>query len=267
MEILGHRGQLAGSAPENTCSAVAAALGAGADGVEIDVRLTADGVAVCCHDDDLLRVAGVPAPVASSSWWRLRSVALPGGERLARLEDVAALVAGRGRLVLDLKPEPRTAALAVATLAALARSGIRQRDVVASSFDPLVVDAFAARRPALPRAPICNVGCCPRAALDAARARGDAALHLPLPTVLARPDVVRDAVRSGLEVRAWTVDRPVDARLCQLLGVSAVISDAPGTLAAALRPGPLAPGPVPARRWRWSGLTVPTPRAEVVPTG
>lgn len=266
MEILGHRGQLASSAPENTCSAVAAALGAGADGVEIDVRLSADGVAVCCHDDDLLRVAGVAASVSSSSWWQLHSVALPGGERLARLEDVAALVAGRGRLVLDLKPEPRTAVLAVATLAALARSGIRQRDVVATSFDPLVVDAFAARRPALPRGPICDVGCCPQAALDAARSRGDAALHLPLATVLAQPDVVREAARAGLEVRAWTVDRPVDAGLCELLGVSAVISDAPGALAAALHATPLVREPVRTAR-RWSGLAVPAPRTEVAPAG
>lgn len=49
-----------GAPPENSVTAVEAALAAGADGVEVDVRLTRDGVAVCVYDVDLWRVAGVP---------------------------------------------------------------------------------------------------------------------------------------------------------------------------------------------------------------
>ena len=233
VQILGHRGWPT-AAPENTCSAVAAALRAGADGVEVDVRLTADGVAVCCHDDDLLRTAGMPSRVSGSRAAELRAVALPGGERVALLSEVAALVAGRGLLVLDLKPEPRTHALVRAVSAALAPAGTG-RAVVASSFDPAVLDAFAAQRPDLARAPICDTGCSPRVALGTALARRDAALHLPLSAVLEEPDVVRDAVRAGLPVRAWTVNRPVDTQLCALLGVQAVVTDVPDVLLAALR--------------------------------
>ena len=267
MQILGHRGApadplvpdhsalensalensaLENSAPENSAAAVTAALDAGADGVEIDVRLTRDGVAVCCHDDDLLRVAGVPLHVPTSTWQELRAVRLPGGHRLARLEEIASVLAGRGRattrLVLDLKPERRAAALLVATRAALAVGGLSERHVVASSFDPGVLDAFAARSSGLTRAPICDNGCDPRAALRAALVRGDRAVHLPLAAVLRESAAVRDAVSAGLEVRVWTVNRPLDARMCELLGVSAVITDAPRLLTGALRAGSLRAG-------------------------
>ncbi|WP_420965417.1 glycerophosphodiester phosphodiesterase [Bradyrhizobium sp. B120] len=57
--IIGHRG-----APEyvleNTAASFRHALASGADGVETDVQLTADGTIVCLHDDHLLRVAGFP---------------------------------------------------------------------------------------------------------------------------------------------------------------------------------------------------------------
>ena len=56
MQVLGHRGWPVPTAhPENTVAAMLAALDAGADGVEVDVQLTRDGIAVCFHDDTLDR--------------------------------------------------------------------------------------------------------------------------------------------------------------------------------------------------------------------
>ena len=54
MLIIGHRGA-AGLAPENTIDAMAAGIAAGADMLELDVRLTRDGVPVVAHDNRLLR--------------------------------------------------------------------------------------------------------------------------------------------------------------------------------------------------------------------
>lgn len=105
MRILGHRGWPAPATPENTLAAMAAALDAGADGIEVDVRITADGAAVCCHDSTLQRVAGVPLAVRDLPWSAVEQVELPGGHRIPLLRDVAALAAGRAQLVLDLKPE------------------------------------------------------------------------------------------------------------------------------------------------------------------
>lgn len=233
MLVLGHRGWPDPAlSPENTLAAVAAALDGGADGVEIDVRLTRDGVAVCCHDDDLTRVGGDVLSVRGTTWARLQEVELPGGHRVPRLLDVAAAAAGRGCLVLDLKPEPRAGALLRASLAALALAGTDLRDVIASSFDPRLLDVLAVRRPGLARAAVLDVGEPLLPALSAARRRGDRAVHLPLQTVLGQPGQVRGC---GLDVRVWTVNRLVDAQLCDVVGVDAVISDVPGQLVGGLR--------------------------------
>lgn len=231
MLVLGHRGSPT-THPENTLGAVTAALDDGADGVEVDVRLTADGVAVCCHDDDLLRVGADLRSVRRARYAEVEAVRLPGGASVPRLLDVATAVAGRGQLVLDVKPEPRTAALLRACLATLTMARFPLDDVVVSSFDERVLDVLAVRRPQVARAAILDVGDPLLPALGRARQRGDAGIHLPLRTVLAEAAEVRDC---GLPVRAWTVNRLVDARLCALLGVAGVITDLPGELAAALR--------------------------------
>ncbi len=225
MLVLGHRGWPDTAHPENTLAAVRAALDAGADGVEVDVRLTSDGVAVCCHDDDLRRVGGQVPSVARTRWADLAQVRLPGGHPVPRLVDVAA--ACTGLLVLDLKPDPRAGTLLRASLAALALSGVDERAVVASSFDQRLLDVLAVRRPGLARAAILDVQDPLSPAVTLARRRRDAALHLPLRTVLQDPAGCRDA---GLPLRVWTVNRPVDARLCELAGADAVITDRPAVL-------------------------------------
>jgi len=64
--FLSHRGE-SDDAPENTLRAFALAISRESDGIELDVRLTADKQVVCCHDEDLQRVAGVPVKVAAAS--------------------------------------------------------------------------------------------------------------------------------------------------------------------------------------------------------
>lgn len=232
--VLGHRGWPEAAHPENTLAAVDAALAAGAHGVEIDVRLTADGVAVCCHDDDLARVGGSLGSVRTARGSDVDGVRLTGGHRVPRLVEVLDLAAGRGQVVLDLKPDPRAGAVARAALAALRLSRLTEPAAVASSFDPVVLDVLAVRRPGLQRAAILDVGDPVAPALGRARRRGDSGVHLPLSSVLAEPEEVRAATAGGLHVRAWTVNRRVDAELCALLGVVAVITDVPQVLAARL---------------------------------
>lgn len=85
MLVLGHRGAASADAPENTLAAVDRALRLGADGVEVDLRLTADGVPVCQHDPlGRVRLAELPVSVPT-------------------LAEVLDLVGDRGRLVLELK--------------------------------------------------------------------------------------------------------------------------------------------------------------------
>ncbi len=233
MQVLGHRGWPVPTAhPENTVAAMVAALDAGADGVEVDVQLTKDGVAVCFHDDDLDRVTDSTGLVRDHTWAQVQDVRLPGGHTVPLLSDVLAATAGRGQVVLDLKPERRTAALVRAVSAAVGRGG---GHLIASSFDLRVLAAFALQRPDLSRALLCDVGCDPVRAVRECVHDGSAGLHLALPTALAHPEALRAARRAGVQVRVWTVNRLVDAQLLELLGAQAVISDRPDRLVSGLR--------------------------------
>ena len=72
--------------------------------------------------------------------------------------------------------------------------------------------------------------------MPASLRRADSAVHVPLRTVFANPELVQVARGHGLAVRIWTVNRTVDARLLKVLGVDAVITDVPATLRGALAP-------------------------------
>ena len=73
MKIYAHRG-FSHKFPEATRAAYEAAIGAGADGLECDIRLTSDLVPICFHDRNTKRIAGVNLSIALSSLSKLRSV-------------------------------------------------------------------------------------------------------------------------------------------------------------------------------------------------
>jgi len=219
--------------PENTLASVEAALAEGADGVEVDVRLTADGVAVCCHDTGLDRVAGVARGIRSLTLSELTAIRVHGHPVPTVAEVLRGVPAGH-RVVLDLKPEQRPRALLTAVADAVAGVQGPLPWLVLSSFDPAVLTAAAAMAPLLERAVILTGAEPTSQILAQAVARRDSALHIPARTVFAAPDVVAAAHRQGLKVRVWTVNRPVDARLLRLLDVDAVISDVPGELITSL---------------------------------
>ena len=229
-QVIGHRGFAQPDRPENTLAAMVAALRAGAQGVEVDIRLTANGVAVCWHDEDLLRVAGDARTVRGTSYADLLQVRLPGGHRIATLAEVISAVAGRGLLILDLKADPRPLELVDAVIACL--DGSPPVEVVVSSTEVDLLDALAWRAPHLARAPISADRESAETTLRSAQRRGDRAVHLDMQALLAAPEVVTRSHQAGLAVRAWTVNRPVDAKLLELLGVDALITDDPALLLA-----------------------------------
>lgn len=73
--VIGHRGASA-LAPENSLAAFALAVAAQADAIEADVRLSADGIPVLCHDPDLQRLAGRAESVTALSAEALGQVSL-----------------------------------------------------------------------------------------------------------------------------------------------------------------------------------------------
>ena len=76
MKIYAHRGA-SYDYPEMTMAAFEEAVKQGADGVECDLRLSKDGVAVLWHDTDLTRIANNSAVVSTSSYAQLREIYPP----------------------------------------------------------------------------------------------------------------------------------------------------------------------------------------------
>jgi glycerophosphoryl diester phosphodiesterase len=98
---LAHRGDWS-TVPENTLAAFAAAERAGADMVELDVQVTADGAVVVLHDETLQRIWGVPRAVAQMTLDEVREVR-SGEHGIPTLAE--ALAACTLPVMLDYKEE------------------------------------------------------------------------------------------------------------------------------------------------------------------
>src|SRR5689334_22504376 len=104
--IIGHRGAPV-VALENTLPAFEAAIAAGADGIEFDVRLSSDGVPMIIHDDTLKRTHGVRRRVAELSGDELRGFGVPSLREFFELMSANSLL-----LCLEIKSrEPELAEL------------------------------------------------------------------------------------------------------------------------------------------------------------
>ena len=101
--LFAHRGYYGNGRAENTLEAFEAACQLGV-GIEMDVRLSADGELVVFHDETLLRMAGDPRAVCEVPLEELRALCLMGGEgRIPTLAEALAVVRGRVPLLIEVK--------------------------------------------------------------------------------------------------------------------------------------------------------------------
>lgn len=107
--LMAHRGAMA-EAPENTAAAFDKALLRGIGGIECDVQLSADGIPVVFHDDDLFRITGENGSVSDYPFETLKTFDYGkwfsdsfSGAALMRLEDVLRIYAPRTDLMIELK--------------------------------------------------------------------------------------------------------------------------------------------------------------------
>jgi glycerophosphoryl diester phosphodiesterase len=225
--VFAHRG---GSkiGPENTIAAFDRGLAAGADGLELDVHLSRDGV-VCVHHDQLLdRTTRGTGPIGERTATELASLGVPS------LADVLARYP-RTPMIIELKQA--STALATAAVSEVRRAGAA-RYVCLGSFS---VTALRAARAAAPEIPT-SAG-----RFEVRMALYRSWIRLPpgrvpyrvfqVPEVsgsrrVVSPRFVRLARKAGLPVQVWTVDEPDDIRRLLDWGVAGIISDRPDVAAA-----------------------------------
>lgn len=141
--VIAHRG-FASRLPENTIAAFEAALRAGADGIECDVRLSADGVPMVIHDATLRRTTGAKGRVSSLTHEQLRQLDAGGSERIPTLAETAELCRGRAIMCIEFKE-----AGAVAPALAVLRD-FDADDLIFCSFKPKALQGCRDIRPEVP---------------------------------------------------------------------------------------------------------------------
>jgi len=226
--FIAHRGA-SDRALENSPAAFALAVSDGADMIEFDVRLSADGVPLVLHDGRTGRTAKVNLAVARTSAAHLRAVRLKNGEALPFLADVLEIVRGSVPINIESKtPGGIAAARKVLSSAAyggelLLSSGLRGECLAARDLLPAIPCGLVTRRPSAS-----DLAFCLR--------HGVSSIHPArrLLTVLR----LREVAASGIPLLPYTVDDPADASALIAAGAVGVFSNRAQALREAWRNSP-----------------------------
>lgn len=229
MEIWAHRGASARQ-PENTLAAFSAAMAAGADGVEFDVQLSADGVPVVIHDEKVERthngsgwVSDYPLAELQALRSRQKKNADHVTTRIPTLAEVLdLLVAGTQKINIELKNSVKAyKGLERQVLAQIAERKLGGR-VVLSSFNHYSLQRLRERGWKGELAAV-HDGML-REPWRYFRELDVQAVHPPR-HVLMVPGFVTRAHRAGFLVRVWTVNKTALRRRCVRLGVDGIFTD------------------------------------------
>ncbi|MEU3691941.1 glycerophosphodiester phosphodiesterase [Streptomyces narbonensis] len=261
VQVVAHRGA-SEDAPEHTLAAYVKAIEDGADALECDVRLTADGHLVCVHDRRVNRTSNGRGAVSALELADLAALDFgvwkereerddasespdwgdPGYTSVLTLERLLELVSDAGRrveLAIETKHPTRWAGqVEERLLQLLKRFGL---DAPASPEDsPVRVMSFSARSlhriaAASPTLPTVSLTQFVTPRLRDGRLPAGARVAGPsIRIVRHHPAVILRLQKAGHQVHVWTVDEPEDVELCVRLGVDAIITNRPKQVLAQL---------------------------------
>jgi glycerophosphoryl diester phosphodiesterase len=226
MLIYGHRGSPATIA-ENTLLSFEAAIQAGADGLEFDVRSSADGMLVVIHDRGLERTTSGAGNVDELSFDTIRAADAGNGASIPSLDEVLELVGDRVHLDIEVKQ----AGIESKITETLARFPLARW--VLSSFDPEILTAFRALSESTALVPIS-----PFATPELVTF----AKNMKSPAVALMASAY-DETSAGLfaadelPVIVWTVNDVAEAIRAQSFGASGLCTDCPADIIAELKNG------------------------------
>lgn len=248
-QIVAHRGAST-EAPEHTLAAYRTALSVGADALECDVRLTADGHLVCVHDRRVNRVSDGRGFVSMlelarleeldfGSWHASHDPEEPDRDRernrvltLRRLLELVAEHPTPVELAVEAKHPTRYAGLLERKLVELLDEfgwahprGGAPSPVRVMSFSRLAVRRVQRLAPSLETVFLMDP--ISYRLRDGVLPRGVPIAGPSIAVLRNRPEYAARVHRSGQRVHVWTVDEPSDVELCVQLGVDAIITNRP----------------------------------------
>jgi glycerophosphoryl diester phosphodiesterase len=220
MQIIGHRGA-AGLAPENTRASIKAALIAGVDGIEIDVRATRDGRVVLVHDRHTMRVAGRPHFISRTLYATIKKLRLRHGHTVPTLAEALNAIDSQSNILIEIKSRG-CAKTVVQHIERLIKKGARYDDFMIASFRLSVLREVQWLNS---RVPLMMLHA--HRPLRFLHVRG---LHLRSVGFYHRfmpKRAIREAHLHGFGVYAYTVNSPRRARQLQTRGVQAIATNRP----------------------------------------
>lgn len=238
--LVAHRGA-SGEAPENTLPAFKLAWEQGADAIEGDFHLTADGRIICLHDGDTGKTCGVKHLVAKTNFATLRKLDAGSwfdekfaGTKIPTLEEVAATVPPGKKFFIEVKSSPK---IVPTLIDVLEKSKLKEEQIVVISFQSEVIAAVEKARP--------GWKCCWLTSI-----KGDQATQLKPTTAsllqtlrdlkcdgvstsanpLISPQSIADIRKAGFEYHTWTINDPQVAKRFLTHGARSITTDFPGKM-------------------------------------
>lgn len=221
-QVTAHRGA-SNQAPENTLPALLSAIHSNADFVEIDVRMTADGVPVLCHDASLKRTAGVAGNLQEYTYAELSSYDFGGwfsdsyeNVPIPTLEQALGTCKGKIRINIELKDGEDLAEIVLK----LIKTHDMEDQVLISSTKLSYLKEIKEKKPEIPTGYIASSPC--TELLDNTDID-----FFSVSSSWVTADFTEQAHRLGKEVHIWTLDTPEALLSAKRLHADNVITDCP----------------------------------------
>lgn len=230
--IIAHRGASA-HAPENTIASFELALSQGADAIELDAKLSADGKVVVIHDPNVDRTTNGHGPVAQLPLTELRSLDAGSfflekyrGEKIPLLEEVFETLGKKTIINIELKNSIAQSDQLVEKICALIKMYGLEKRIILSSFHASNLKRAEQLLPEVPRGLLAVDGWMGAWARSFGFSFGDyAALH-PYLNSVTKQQVVR-VHRLKRRVHVWTVNKAEDMMRLNNWGVDGILTDDP----------------------------------------
>ncbi|KZN68329.1 glycerophosphodiester phosphodiesterase [Pseudoalteromonas luteoviolacea] len=220
-QVFAHRGA-SGNHPENSLSAISAALDVGVDGIELDVQSCRDDYAII-HDTWLDRTTNGRGMVRDATRQALNALDAGNGEGIPTLQDVFNLIGTKATINLELK---HTYCLDkfVQYIEKNVNAGVVERSqIILSSFDHHQLVWLKQKLPWVKIGAL--TASIPLNYAEFAQKLHAYSIHMDKNFI--NHEFVLDAKQRGLNVYAYTVDKQKDIELVLDMGVDGIFSNYP----------------------------------------